>query len=119
MTSNIGSDWIQELASKAPETMREKVFAELKATFRPEFLNRLDEVVLFRSLTREDIAAVVRIQLAVLAKRLKEKGFDLEVDEEARTYLAEVGYDPNYGARPRSEERRVGKECRSRWSPYH
>ncbi len=109
MTSNIGSNWIQELASKAPEAMREKVFAELKATFRPEFLNRLDEVVLFRSLTKEDITAVVRIQVAVLAKRLKEKGFDLKVDEEARNYLAEVGYDPNYGARPlkRAIQRRL------------
>jgi ATP-dependent Clp protease ATP-binding subunit ClpB len=100
MTSNIGSRWIQELAQSDPEGMRDKVFAELKATFRPEFLNRLDEIVLFRSLSREDILGVVEIQLSLLAKRLSERDFHLEVTEEAKRFLAEVGYDPVYGARP-------------------
>jgi ATP-dependent Clp protease ATP-binding subunit ClpB len=100
MTSNIGSRWIQELAQKDPEAMRDRVMAELKATFRPEFLNRLDEVVLFRSLGQEDILDIVEIQAGVLKRRLSERGFDLEVDEAARRYLSEVGYDPVYGARP-------------------
>ncbi len=80
--------------------MRERVMEELKATFRPEFLNRLDEVVLFRSLGREDIEGIVDIQAAVLERRLKERGITLELDEDARRFLAEVGYDPAYGARP-------------------
>jgi ATP-dependent Clp protease ATP-binding subunit ClpB len=100
MTSNIGSRWIQELALTDPEGMRERVFAELKATFRPEFLNRLDEVVLFRSLGKEDILGIVDIQVAILQKRLSERGFELEMGEEARRFLGEVGYDPVYGARP-------------------
>ena len=100
MTSNIGSRWIQELAQSDPGTMRERVFAELKATFRPEFLNRLDEVILFRSLGREDMAGIVAIQLAILQKRLEERGLLLEVDPAAEAYLAEEGYDPDFGARP-------------------
>jgi len=100
MTSNIGSRWIQELALKDPDAMRERVFAELKATFKPEFLNRLDEVVLFRSLGKEDILGIVDIQVGVLARRLSERGFTLDVDESARKFLAETGYDPVYGARP-------------------
>jgi len=100
MTSNIGSRWIQELAGKDPERMREHVMDELKATFRPEFLNRLDEVVMFRSLGREDIEGIVGIQAGVLEKRLMGRGIALELDEGARRFLAEVGYDPVYGARP-------------------
>ncbi len=100
MTSNIGSRWIQDLAGKDPEAMRSHVMDELRATFRPEFLNRLDEVVMFRSLRREDIEGIVDIQVAVLEKRLRERGFDLRLDESARRFLAEEGYDPAYGARP-------------------
>lgn len=100
MTSNIGSRWIQDLAHSDPERMRDKVMEELRATFRPEFLNRLDEVVLFRSLSREDIEGIVNIQMAVLEARLRERGITLELDEGARRFLAEAGYDPVYGARP-------------------
>lgn len=100
MTSNIGSRWIQEMASTDPEGMRERVYQELKATFRPEFLNRIDETVLFRSLSREDLEGIVRIQVGVLGKRLAEQGYVLEVTPEAEDYLAEVGYDPDFGARP-------------------
>jgi len=100
MTSNIGSRWIQELAQSDPGRMREKVMAELKSTFRPEFLNRVDEVVLFRSLTKEDLAGVVEIQLRVLERRVAERGLTLRVTPEARALLAEAGYDPVFGARP-------------------
>ncbi len=100
MTSNIGSRWIQDLAGKDTGAMRDRVMDELRATFRPEFLNRLDEVVMFRSLSREDIEGIVDIQIAVLEKRLRERGFELRLDESARRFLAEQGYDPAYGARP-------------------
>ena len=100
MTSNIGSRWIQELAHKDPERMRQKVMEELKTTFRPEFLNRVDEVVMFRSLGREDLEGIVKIQVAVLQRRLKERDVELRVDESALAFLSEVGYDPVYGARP-------------------
>jgi ATP-dependent Clp protease ATP-binding subunit ClpB len=100
MTSNIGSRWIQELSLSNPEAMREKVFEELRATFRPEFLNRLDEVVMFRSLSREDLMGIVDIQLGVLMRRLEERGISLELDEEAKRFLGDAGYDPVYGARP-------------------
>lgn len=100
MTSNIGSHYIQQMAASDPEGMKEKVFAELKATFRPEFLNRLDEIILFRALDRNDIAAVVKIQLGILGRRIEEMGFLLEAEPEALDFLAEAGYDPDYGARP-------------------
>jgi len=100
MTSNVGSRWIQEMGGADTEAVRERVFEELKRTFRPEFLNRLDEVILFRSLGREDLLAVVEIQLAALARRLAEKGLTLEVTAEAKAFLAEAGWDPDYGARP-------------------
>jgi len=100
MTSNIGSRWIHDLAGKDRERRKDKVMEELEAAFRPEFLNRLDEVVLFRSLSREDIEGIVNIQLAILEKRLLERGMTLELDAGARRFLAEAGYDPVYGARP-------------------
>ena len=100
MTSNIGSRWIQELSLSDPETMRERVLDELRSTFRPEFLNRLDEVVMFRSLSREDLMGIVDIQLAALKRRLGERGLSLELGDEAKRFLGEAGYDPVYGARP-------------------
>ncbi len=100
MTSNIGSRYIQELSQSAPEKMREKVMAELKATFRPEFLNRVDEVVLFKSLGKDELARIVAIQIAVLQKRLSQRGLNLEVTPEVEAFLAALGYDPALGARP-------------------
>ena len=100
MTSNIGSRWIQDLSQSDPERMREKIREELRATFRPEFLNRVDEVVLFRSLGREDLAGIVEIQTRALSARVAARGFGLEVTPAARAFLAETGYDPVYGARP-------------------
>jgi len=100
MTSNIGSRIIQDMAGEGPERMRAAVSAELKNAFRPEFLNRIDETVLFRSLSREDLMGIIDIQLAVLEKRLAERDLTLIVDESARSLLADRGWDPAFGARP-------------------
>ncbi len=72
----------------------------MQAHFRPEFLNRIDEIVIFHPLTREHLAEIVDIQLRHVAARLAERGYTLEVSEAAREYLAEAGYDPDFGARP-------------------
>ncbi len=97
MTSNIGSRWIKELGIAAA---RERVMEELDRTFRPEFLNRIDEIILFRSLTKEDLQQIVDIQVRHLRQLLAERRIELEISDEARAYLAEAGYDPVYGARP-------------------
>jgi ATP-dependent Clp protease ATP-binding subunit ClpB len=97
MTSNVGSRWIKELG---PEGARERVMEELDRTFRPEFLNRIDEVILFGSLSKEDLKQIVDIQVRRLNALLDERDLHVELTDDARTYLAEVGYDPVYGARP-------------------
>ena len=114
MTSNIGSHIIQEhfLDGKTDGTdrldMEQKVEAELKAHFRPEFLNRIDATVVFRSLTRKDIHKIVDLELDLVRVRLAEHEIELEITEDAMELLAEKGYDPDFGARPpfpaRSEE---------------
>jgi ATP-dependent Clp protease ATP-binding subunit ClpB len=110
MTSNIGSRWIQKLAGKDSERMTAKVMEELKATFRPEFLNRLDEVVIFDPLSTEDLARIVELQVTMLTKRLEDRRISLEVTPAAREWLAITGYDPAYGARPlrRLVQREIG-----------
>jgi ATP-dependent Clp protease ATP-binding subunit ClpB len=80
--------------------VRDEVMAAVRAHFRPEFLNRLDEIVLFDRLSRVDMDGIVKIQLGILEKRLAARNIGLEVDEAARTWLANRGYDPVYGARP-------------------
>ncbi|MEW5764940.1 MAG: ATP-dependent chaperone ClpB [Acidobacteriota bacterium] len=100
MTSNVGSRWMGELEGEGGAAARERIFQDLKSTFRPEFLNRLDEVIFFRSLSRRDLEAVVDIQLGRLARRLEERGLALEVAPEVKSFLAEAGWDPDYGARP-------------------
>ncbi len=97
MTSNVGSRWIKELGVEAA---RQEVMAELDRTFRPEFLNRIDDIILFRSLTREDLAQIVEIQVNNLRKLLHERQMELLLSEAAKEYLADKGYDPVYGARP-------------------
>jgi ATP-dependent Clp protease ATP-binding subunit ClpB len=97
MTSNIGSRWIKDLGV---EEAREQVMEELDRTFRPEFLNRIDEIILFRSLTKEDLAKIVDIQLRHVQDLMEDRQMELTWTEEAQEYLAEVGYDPVYGARP-------------------
>src|SRR3712207_7755933 len=82
------------------EAARPAVMRAVRERFRPEFLNRLDEIVLFRRLAREDMAAIVDIQLGRLRKLLEDRKLRLELDDRAREWLAEAGYDPVYGARP-------------------
>jgi len=97
MTSNIGSRWIKELGVEAA---RERVMEELDRTFRPEFLNRIDEIILFHSLTREDLKRIVDIQMERLRGLLAQRQIGLEWTDALREHLAEVGYDPVFGARP-------------------
>jgi ATP-dependent Clp protease ATP-binding subunit ClpB len=106
MTSNLGNElWMSGPAGSAQvdthrSVARETVTRVLQAHFRPEFLNRIDEVVIFHPLTRQHLAQIVDIQLRRVAELLRERNLTLEVDQAAREYLAEVGYDPDYGARP-------------------
>jgi len=103
MTSNIGSTLIQEAMAtreKLEDETKEEVIEVLRHQFRPEFLNRIDEVVIFESLKREDIAKIVDLQLDRLRKLLSDKRLELELQPSARKFLAEKGYDPVYGARP-------------------
>ena len=98
MTSNLGSSLIQQ--AEHVEDVREEVAGLLKATFKPEFLNRLDEVITFQRLGKAEILKIVDIQLGLLARRLAEQNIKLAVSAKAKAHLAEVGYDPLYGARP-------------------
>jgi ATP-dependent Clp protease ATP-binding subunit ClpB len=103
MTSNIGSTLIQEtMATKKrlDEEDKQEVLEVLQHQFRPEFLNRIDEIVIFESLKREDIAKIVDLQLDRLRKLLADKRLEIELEPSAREFLAEKGYDPVYGARP-------------------
>jgi ATP-dependent Clp protease ATP-binding subunit ClpB len=101
MTSNVGSQIIKQMGAGADnQLVRDAVLAELDNVFRPEFLNRLDDIILFQSLTREDIVRIVDIQLRHLAKLVQGRGLSLEVTADAKHFLAERGYDPVFGARP-------------------
>jgi ATP-dependent Clp protease ATP-binding subunit ClpB len=102
MTSNVGSDLIQEASRRGEddERLKDKLMDLLRHTFRPEFLNRVDETVIFKSLGREEIERIVEIQLKDLRKRLAERKLQLDVTPEAKAQLAERGYDPVFGARP-------------------
>jgi ATP-dependent Clp protease ATP-binding subunit ClpB len=98
MTSNVGSQHITR--ARGDEEIKEAVMSELRAHFRPEFLNRLDEIVVFHQLGREQLRDIVDIQLRRLEKRLHERELKLEVTPEAKDLLGNLGYDPTYGARP-------------------
>lgn len=100
MTSNIGSQWIQELMGIDPEEMRKRVLEALRAHFRPEFLNRIDEIVIFNALSAEEIKQIVDIQIKQIRKRLEDRHIDLTLTDRARETLAAEGFDPVYGARP-------------------
>ena len=102
MTSNIGSQVIQEIAKEggSEEQMREAVMDTLQTRFLPEFLNRVDEIMIFHPLGPDQIRKIVDLQIARLRKQLAEKGIRLEVTNAALSAIAEEGYDPNYGARP-------------------
>ena len=102
LTSNVGSTFILDVAGddSRHEEMRSRVMDALRSSFRPEFLNRIDEVIIFHSLQRDQLREIVRIQSDRLAQRLADKKMALELSTEAIDFLAEVGYDPVYGARP-------------------
>ncbi len=102
LTSNIGSRHLTEgvTGDEIPESVREAVFSELRHAFRPEFLNRLDDIILFKPLSLENIEAIIDILLADLNARLKERKIEIVFDPAARRWFAEKGYDPVYGARP-------------------
>ncbi|HET7195449.1 MAG TPA: AAA family ATPase, partial [Nocardioides sp.] len=99
LTSNLGSAYLVD-PTLSQEQKRDSVMGVVRQSFKPEFLNRLDEVVLFDALTREDLARIVDLQLALLEKRLAARRITVAVTEAARAWLAETGYDPAYGARP-------------------
>jgi ATP-dependent Clp protease ATP-binding subunit ClpB len=108
MTSNIGSHLIQENFEKINDTNKESILAKtksevydlLKKSIRPEFLNRIDEVIMFEPLSREDVTQIVRMQFDLIRKQLAEQQINIEATEEAIEWLAELGYDPQFGARP-------------------
>ena len=108
MTSNLGSQFIQSQMEQLNDSNRERIIEQtknqvmemLKKTIRPEFLNRIDETIMFLPLTKEEIASVVKLQMNSVSKMLKPQGFQIEVTPHAIQYLANVGYDPEFGARP-------------------
>jgi ATP-dependent Clp protease ATP-binding subunit ClpC len=109
MTSNVGSDTIRKQSTlgfspitdeNSYEKMRDKILDESKRTFRPEFLNRLDDVIVFRSLTKPDLIQILDLEISKVLARLKSRNIKLELDEKAKDFLVEKGYDPQYGARP-------------------
>ena len=101
LTSNLGSQYLADLPDGADvNSVRGQVMDEVRRAFRPEFLNRLDEILLFRRLSRDDMTGIVAIQLTRLQALLAERKITLEVDDAARRWLADAGYDPVYGARP-------------------
>jgi ATP-dependent Clp protease ATP-binding subunit ClpB len=101
LTSNLGSEYLAGLPEgQAVDAVRGQVMEAVRAAFRPEFLNRLDEILLFRRLSRDDMVGIVDIQLAQLEKLLVDRKVTLEIDADAKKWLANAGYDPVYGARP-------------------
>jgi ATP-dependent Clp protease ATP-binding subunit ClpB len=101
MTSNLGSEYlVSQPEGQDVEAVRENVMAEVRARFRPEFLNRVDEIILFHRLKREQMAAIVDIQIRRLDKLLADRKITIDLDDAAKNWLADKGYDPAYGARP-------------------
>ena len=101
MTSNLGSEYlVNQPAGEDTDAVRDEVMNVVRGHFRPEFLNRVDEIILFHRLARSEMGAIVEIQLGRLAKLLEDRKIVLDLDEEAKIWLADKGYDPAYGARP-------------------
>ncbi|MFY9708045.1 MAG: ATP-dependent chaperone ClpB [Desulfobacterales bacterium] len=100
MTSNVGSQYIQELGGLRYEEMVERVMDALRSHFKPEFLNRIDETIIFHNLSQEQLGEIVDIQIERLARRLAAKNIDLVLSQSAKAFVTEKGYDPVYGARP-------------------
>jgi ATP-dependent Clp protease ATP-binding subunit ClpB len=101
MTSNLGAEYLVALGeNEDTDAVRDQVMAEVRSRFRPEFLNRVDEIILFHRLKREHMGRIVDIQMVRLAKLLEERKITVVLEPKAREWLAEKGYDPAYGARP-------------------
>ena len=109
MTSNVGAETIRKQSTvgfspitdeSSYEKMREKILEEAKKLFRPEFLNRLDDIIVFRSLTKPDLIQILQLEVNKVAARLKHRNIKLVLDDKANDFLVEKGYDPSYGARP-------------------
>jgi ATP-dependent Clp protease ATP-binding subunit ClpC len=109
LTSNVGAETIKKQTAigfttssdeASYEKMREKILDEAKRVFRPEFLNRLDDVIVFRSLTKPDLIQILDLEIIKVVERLKNRNIQIHIDEKAKDYLVEKGYDPTYGARP-------------------
>jgi ATP-dependent Clp protease ATP-binding subunit ClpB len=100
LTSNVGSQFIVDLGEDQAEEMERRVMEALRAQFKPEFLNRVDDVIIYHQLSREHIGRIVTIQLGRVRKLLAERRLELELTEEAKQLLADRGFDPHYGARP-------------------
>lgn len=100
MTSNVGSRWIQERGASRREEMEARVTEALKSSFKPEFLNRIDETIIFHNLSTEQIGEIVGIQIKRLQARLAERNIGLILSDDAIKLIVNEGYDPVYGARP-------------------
>jgi ATP-dependent Clp protease ATP-binding subunit ClpB len=100
MTSNLGSHKIQSMDTDEPAVVKMAVMAEVRGHFRPEFINRIDEIVVFHALDEKNIGAIAKIQLKNLEGRLEKMEMSLDITEEALQKIAEAGFDPVYGARP-------------------
>ena len=109
LTSNLGSQYLTDPLT-SPEEKRNEVMSVVQASFKPEFLNRLDDIIVFEALSKEELGEIVEIQLARIARRLTDRRLSLEVADAARSWLADEGYDPAYGARPlrRLVQREIG-----------
>ena len=109
MTSNVGADLIRKAGSLGFKTqkeevsyqeMKDKLLEVVKHTFKPEFLNRIDDIIVFRQLVKEDLVSIIDIEISYVVNRLKEQNISLEVSREAKDFLIEKGFDPVFGARP-------------------
>ncbi len=100
MTSNLGSHIIMELGDKDPQAMQQQIQELLYRQFKPEFLNRVDEIITFKGLSRQDLMQIVDIQISRMARRLADRNYQVELTDAAKEFLVEVGYDPSFGARP-------------------
>jgi ATP-dependent Clp protease ATP-binding subunit ClpB len=101
LTSNLGSQFLADAKDGAiTKKLRDQVMGEVRLAFRPEFINRLDEIIIFSRLGREHMVGIVDIQLSTLIKRLGERHIALAIDLKAKEWLADAGYEPAYGARP-------------------
>ena len=99
LTSNLGSAFVNDPAL-TPQTRKDAVLNVVRSSFKPEFLNRLDEIVVFDALSTDDLTRIVDLQVEALARRLRERRIELDVSDAAKEWLAMTGYDPAYGARP-------------------